>query len=470
MSLAVKELCCGIKSLKGVSRQIIQQLVMPGRLITLPLCNVEVKTHYRELTKNTVRFYSDFPRNKASLAKKYKCLICGKDHFDEKSLNVHLNRCHVTKILEQLRNDPLNTYKAIFGNENYKGQSSGQIDFKNALTVTMEGKYYGMWKCWTDGKYGGPIKAIMRCNPNFTYAQAVEAGAKIANRLKLETSQRSENDSLTSEDKTLKTTIPKNKVRNDGEHRILAAQNIWQNSRRLKGSLAEKYLVDHRSIPPDIIPRLAFKFLPRDTLWSYTDYNNDGEPIQMKNYTPALVVPVKNIDDKISAVQRIFLDKDTGAKSKLKNQVKYSKGVIRGGAGIVQYGQPNELLFIAEGPETGASVASVVNEKCTVLASLSIMNYDTMADIILSFKPTMVILAADNDTGKDASHETLYHHAEKLEFNIREQSTVPFKIVMPDIDNIPKENADWNDILVLKGLKSLQDEFWHKINHHITLT
>ena len=469
MSLAVKELCCGIKSLKGVSRQIIQQLVMPGRLITLPLCNVEVKTH-RELTKNTVRFYSDFPRNKASLAKKYKCLICGKDHFDEKSLNVHLNRCHVTKILEQLRNDPLNTYKAIFGNENYKGQSSGQIDFKNALTVTMEGKYYGMWKCWTDGKYGGPIKAIMRCNPNFTYAQAVEAGAKIANRLKLETSQRSENDSLTSEDKTLKTTIPKNKVRNDGEHRILAAQNIWQNSRRLKGSLAEKYLVDHRSIPPDIIPRLAFKFLPRDTLWSYTDYNNDGEPIQMKNYTPALVVPVKNIDDKISAVQRIFLDKDTGAKSKLKNQVKYSKGVIRGGAGIVQYGQPNELLFIAEGPETGASVASVVNEKCTVLASLSIMNYDTMADIILSFKPTMVILAADNDTGKDASHETLYHHAEKLEFNIREQSTVPFKIVMPDIDNIPKENADWNDILVLKGLKSLQDEFWHKINHHITLT
>ena len=469
MSLAVKELSCSIKTLKGLSRQIIQQLVMPGRLITLRLCNVEVKTH-REFTKNTVRLYCDLPRNKAYFAKKYKCLICGKDYFDEKSLNVHLNRIHVTTIIEQLRNDPLNTYKAIFGSENYKGQISGQIDFKNALTVTTEGKYYGMWKCWTDGKYGGPIKAILRCNPNFTYVQAVEAGAKIANRLKLETSHKSEIGSFTSTGNSLKTAILKSKERNDEGHRILAAQNIWQNSRRLKGSLAEKYLVDHRSIPPDIIPRLAFRFLPRDTLWSYTDYNNDGEPIQVKNYTPALVVPVKNINDEISAVQRIFLDKDTGAKSKFKNQAKFSKGVIRGGAGIVQYGQPNELLFVAEGPETGASVASAVNEKCTVLASLSIMNYDTMANIILSFKPSMVILAADNDTGKDASHETLYRHAERLELNIREKSTVPFIIVMPDIYNIPKQNADWNDILVLKGLQSLKDEFWHKINHHITLT
>ena len=41
---------------------------------------------------------------------------------------------------------------------------------------------------------------------------------------------------------------------------------------------------------------------------------------------------------------------------------------------------------------------------------------------------------------------------------------------MPDIDNIPKQNADWNDILVFKGLKSLKDEFWQKINHRITLT
>ena len=467
MSLIVPKFSHGIKSLRKISRLIIKhhrchEMILWSHLKIL---------HCPPYQKTTKKLFSDLPRNENHSVKTYKCLICGKDCLDEKRLTIHLNRTHMPSIMEQLRNDPMNTYMAIFGSKNFKSQSGGHLDFKGALTVQLEGKYSGLWRCWTDGKYGGPIKAIMRCNPNLTYHQAVETGAKIASRLKHESKGGIiATETLPKTDIRKESSDIKNELQDTEKYRILAAQSLWQSCKRLRGSLAEKYLVKHRCIPQDVIPRLAFKFLPRDTLWSYTDYDKNGEPLQVKNYNPALIVPVKNKNNELCGVQRIFLDRISGGKSKIKSQVKFSKGVLRGGAGIVQFGQPNELLFLAEGPETGASIASIVAEKCPVLVSLSIMNFDTMAEVIHSFKPKMVVLAADNDAGKDETHQTLYLHAERLEFNLKKLSTVPFKIIMPDIVTNEKLSADWNDVLMLKDHQALRDEFWHKVNIYPKLT
>ena len=353
MSLIVQELCGSIKALNVVAKKIIQHQSKSCKVILSSKWKIDLG-QYEQTTKFAKRQYSDIPSNGTCSMPNHYCLICGKSFFDSKALNLHISRTHMTSILQILRDDPMNTYKAIFGSENFKGESGGVLDFKNAMTITLEGKYKGMWKCWNDGTHGGPIKAIMKINPNLTFAQAAEEGAKIAKKLKHKSDEEVKVKDLHSLDtgkNNIVLKIDSNKVE---QNRILAAQNIWQICNNLKGSLAEVYLVEHRHIPQELIPRLAFKFLPRDTLWSYTDYDKHGVPLQVKNRTPALVVPVKDMHNEVRGIQRIFLDKKSGEKSKQMKKVKLSKGVIRSAAGIVQPGQSNQILFLAEGPETGA--------------------------------------------------------------------------------------------------------------------
>ena len=141
-------------------------------------------------------FLCDSPYPGSWTVKKYCCIICGKSFFDINGLNMHITKQHTLVVTNHLRKDPIHAYKAIFGIENFKGSVGSQLDFKNALTVTLKGRYMGMWKCWSDGTYGGPIKAIMRSNPDLTYAEAVKAGAEIAglSTKQLNTNQGRNND------------------------------------------------------------------------------------------------------------------------------------------------------------------------------------------------------------------------------------------------------------------------------------
>ena len=183
MSLIVQELYGSIKADNVLAKQTILPQSKSCKVILSSKCKIQ-PGQYDQTTKCVQRQYSDIPRNRTCSLQKHYCLICGKNFFDSKALNLHISRHHMTSILQILRNDPINTYKAIFGSENFKGESGGVLDFKDALTITLEGKYQGMWRCWKDGTYGGPIKAIMKINPNLTFAQAVDEGAKIAKQLK----------------------------------------------------------------------------------------------------------------------------------------------------------------------------------------------------------------------------------------------------------------------------------------------
>jgi hypothetical protein len=46
------------------------------------------------------------------------------------------------------------------------------------------------------------------------------------------------------------------------------ARSIWEASKDLKGSLGEKYLIEHRKIPRRYVRRLDFRFLPEGALYS----------------------------------------------------------------------------------------------------------------------------------------------------------------------------------------------------------
>ena len=77
---------------------------------------------YEQTTKFAKRQYSDIPSNGTCSMPNHYCLICGKSFFDSKALNLHISRTHMTSILQILRDDPMNTYKAIFGSENFKAE------------------------------------------------------------------------------------------------------------------------------------------------------------------------------------------------------------------------------------------------------------------------------------------------------------------------------------------------------------
>lgn len=415
-------------------------------------------------------FLCDSPYPGSWTVKKYSCIICGKSFFDINGLNMHITRQHTFVVTNHLRKDPIHTYKAIFGIENFKGNVGGQLDFKDALTVTLKGQYAGMWKCWSDGSYGGPIKAIMRVNPALTYADAVKAGADIAGlSIKELKANPGGNNDLGNLD-TSWTVIESRKAIGELDkaeaQRKLVAQEIWSKCIDLEGTLGEIYLVEHRHIPQEIIHRLEFKYLPHRSMWetiSYTDYDEHGMAIKVENITPSLVVPVKDLYGNVSGVQRIFLDKMSGGKPKNKKQNKFSKGLIRGGAGVVQTGQPFQTVFVAEGPETGASIASVVGEINPVLVSLSIMNFESMADVILSYQPKRIVLTADNDAAKENSFKILNSHVDKLKAHLKRTSDIPFFVLKPELNGHEKQNIDWNDVLVLKGIDSLYEKLWSNV-------
>ena len=142
---------------------------------------------------------------------------------------------------------------------------------------------------------------------------------------------------------------------------------------------------------------------------------------------------------------------------------------MHGGAGVVQKGKLEQIVFVVEGPETGASIAAVTGKECPVLASLSLVNFKSMTDVILSYCPRKVILAADNDGTKDNIKNILKDHFVQLKKSIQEKnSNIDVQLIMPDLVNNSlhdkRTSSDWNDVLVLDGIQTLKEQLWRKVN------
>lgn len=131
---------------------------------------------------------------------------------------------------------------------------------------------------------------------------------------------------------------------------------------------------------------------------------------------------------------------------------KLSKGRIEGSAGILQAGEKQGALYLAEGPETGASIA-MANPKATVLVSFGVSNLKNLSALIKNYQPTEVVIAGDNDLG--AKNNTL-----KITMNAQEHlqgEGINAKIIIPNkIEG--REKTDWNDVHRLKGLQKVKNE------------
>jgi len=393
-------------------------------------------------------------------AKRYVCCVCGKDFPSPEILRSHYNFRHTKAIFDLLRKDPAKTYTRIFDKE-VRRRNSCELRFGNGLVVNIR-KYppdmtpcpqFGLWYDFVEGVGGGPLSAIQKAR-NVGYLEAVEIGAEITGLSMSELAAHVPDPKLVDHHGRERTKMSGRFGQSTSDDsRLAEARRIWASSIALPGTLASEYLVKHRKIDPGVIERLHFGFLPKypfisdlEELQSNEEYG--GKPIM----GPALLVPVRNSDWHLTGVQRIFLNEDTAGKPK--GQHKFSKGHLKGNAGIVQRGGGSgSIVYVVEGPETGASVACAVNPDATIVATLSLGNLANIGNFVRSLKPLKVVLALDHDV-KEAAKNAMERATSVLAKEL-EKDDISWERRLPEL-TARGSALDWNDILVTQGLDELK--------------
>ena len=354
-------------------------------------------------------------------------------------------------IYEKLRKNPVETYKAIFGPE-VKSVSESEMRYPDGLVVTLDGHHKGHWYSFTKGVGGGPLKAIKDAN-QLDLVEAAKLGAKIAGLNADDVRNFLVSDKLD--------IIPPAKPRNQNDHRIErkrheeVARDLWMKSVPLKGTVGEVYLEKHRNLPKRIISKLAFKFLDEGT--TYAEFEKTSQDyVEKSTMAPMILVPVEDSEGQVVGVQRIYVNKKTGAK--LAKRHKFSKGNLKGNAAVVFRGNPNsEVLYLAEGPETAATVGlgcGAFENFNPVLASLSIGNIVNMASAIGEFwAPKKVVIAADNDGPVASANAALIF--KRLSDQLMASYKIPVFIVQPELEP-GCDKIDFNDVLSQRRVDALQ--------------
>ncbi|MCX7120132.1 MAG: conjugative relaxase [Legionellales bacterium] len=348
----------------------------------------------------------------------------------------------ITATNEMLMANPEKTYQAIFGEP--KQTSSKEMRFGGGLIVSLKGGKSGMWFDFSAAQGGGPIQAIMR-ERGVEFKEALHIATEMAG------TQKTPIYSTISPYVKPKEYSEKQELKN----KIKSALSIANGTRPLLGTLGETYLKEHRKI--DNPCRLNVKFWPKGARW--LDINDEGKLYERVNKIPAIVIAAQNAKQEITGVQRIYLDEKSAGKNTFMGNAKLSKGHMKGSAGVIQIGIKNGEVYIAEGPETAASIA-MARPKATVLTSCGIANIQNLGKLIKVFEPNRVIIAGDND-GDSKTLDTTKMAALSLK-----KEGIKSEIVLPKkIEGLDK--TDWNDVLKTEGVKSVSNQLnFDKLNNN----
>ena len=185
------------------------------------------------------------------------------------------------------------------------------------------------------------------------------------------------------------TTSVKTSLQSDLEEqtkKINQANKTYQNSSSTKGTLAEKYLREQRGIQGEL-PN-DFRFHP--SLYHY---------IEEKNF-PALIIPARDQQGKIIALNRIFLNSDG---SKIAGFAKLTQGVAKNATIDINLGGKLGKTYISEGTENALTIKDAKPEY-DIKACLSIGNLGGIC-----FRPGThtVVIVADNDLNNPSTKQAL---------------------------------------------------------------
>lgn len=299
-------------------------------------------------------------------------------------------------------------------------RQNGELRFgsnKGSLIVTTKGEKAGLWCDHQTGEGGTLLKLIM-AEKNLSFKESL---ALAADHFNIEpTVKQSSRIDLSDLDERNLDESKLSKVR--------YARQLANESKEISGTLAERYLKDHREIDSSICSK-EIRFL-----------ESIKEP-STKNFYPALLVVGKNKEGIVEGVQVTYLDQD-GSKAKGVESAKRSYGLIKGSSIPVHEG--GNMIAVAEGVETALSVASA-NKNLTVFSSLgSITNFSAQD---FKAKGQTILICADNDPSDNPSNSKVNIAAEEL-------SKKGFNVLIAKPREVGK---DFNDVLKEQGIGAVKE-------------
>ncbi len=216
------------------------------------------------------------------------------------------------------------------------------------------------------------------------------------------------------------------------------AKKLYEQSIPVEGTLAEKYLKEHRKLTN--FKSADIRFVPKISTW----HGNK------KTEVSALLCITRDGSGSLNNVQVIRLNPLTGEKDNASKIKKQTYGAINGCPVNLNTESVQKTTYLTEGTETGFSLLSA-SKDARVMTVLGKENFN---NIDLSRLTDNVVMCVDND-GENT-------------FGDMKVITAAFRIMSAgkSVSIICPENKgeDFNDVLVKEGVSRLKDYMKNEIN------
>lgn len=329
------------------------------------------------------------------------------------------------QILDYINDDVERVAEHILGSPNPKLSNKSELRYgnKGSLVVSIAVSSKGLWMSHEEG-VGGNLLQLIQHENLCSFSEALDYAAGYLG-LSTETIKPLNKKSFIDKKASLD---PSKVITSEDQKQINNAKYWYRKSIDIKGTIAEKYLREHRGITIPLNQNQ--RFLP-----SYTDQASG------KAY-PALLSVATNAKGEMQAVQIILLDPITAKKANIDIN-KRIRGRMKFGASVtVQHVDGSNKVLIAEGIETAHSLAEAFPEY-TVKATLSSGNFAKVCANENTNKS--IVICVDNDGVSD-----------KLEKIVKQTVLQSFEKNQYITVSYPKQNnKDFNDVHLGSGIKQI---------------
>jgi ATP-dependent exoDNAse (exonuclease V) alpha subunit len=317
------------------------------------------------------------------------------------------------------------------------------------IVVNLSGDNIGTWYDFKSDESGNLLKLIQR-EQQVGFKDAILYAAEFAGLSPEQRPNQSKTVQFTQSETVEALTLKKQE---DQARKLEQVQRLYEESVPIQGTLAERYLKEHRSIQAE---------LPESLRFHASAYES-----QTKQKLPALIAFAKDSEGTLKAAQVTYLDGMTAGKVNQEEIAvnKRSRGIVKGAFVELQKGEGP--VYIAEGVETALSIKEA-GVKGTVIASLGIFNIESIdlsskanhefksdSDILnrdnnlnTSLNPSpraltsTIIICADNDGIGSNTHKLIDKATQALEAKGHS-----VQVIRP-----AQEGYDFNDILKQEGV------------------
>lgn len=400
------------------------------------LSSLEVIGEYPNKNKNKNKTVSA-SKNQSSM--KMKDDVSLKDEKKFKDAPQKFDRYSIAQIKEGLNHEAEKIATDILGAPKLKG--SNFIKFgsnQGSLSVTTKGEKQGWWNDFGGEGGGKNMLSFIQKQLGMNRQEAIQYAAKWLGIYPVSHNVVSKNNMIKANKNQKNIDI---QLKQEQKAKIEFAKKLAEQSQPITGTIVERYLKEHRAISMEKYPE-DIRFHPG----IYSKLNG-------KTY-PTMLVIARDSKDKIQAVQATYLDPNTANKMN-KSTIKIQKqtfGVMKGSAVTIK-GETGAPTLIAEGTETGLSLAQAISG-ATVKITLSKSNFLNIETKSLS---KQVVFCTDND-GKDLKSDKVIASAVKRLVESNKQVS----IMVPTALNSAKQ--DYNDILKIVGVDPIKNDLKNAIS------